>query len=211
MGAGLAGKNALNTIVIHPLALIGVGNVVGGFRAHELLRPRSRDARAVGAEISFPVANHAALRREDTTSIFNLACNCCGCAVGQDHESKSRRDTLQDIDMTQRSFIYITGMIGLAFAIAFAVLVLPSLMKDLSIVTALSSGFVNPYSTGFSLDTLSSWLVLTVWIVYEARSSGIRHGWIAILLGLIPGTATGFAFYLILRTIQLRKEAIPLN
>lgn len=109
--------------------------------------------------------------------------------------------------MTQRSFLYIIGAIGLAFTIAFAILVAPSLLNDLSIVTALSSGFVNPYATGFSLDTLSSWLVRTVWIVYEARSSGIKHGWIAILLGLIPGTATGFAVYLILRTMQVGKAS----
>lgn len=109
--------------------------------------------------------------------------------------------------MTQRAFIYIIGAIGLAFTIAFAILVMPSLLNDLSIVTALSAGFVNPYSTGFSLDTLTSWLVLTVWIVYEARSSGIRHGWIAIILGLIPGTATGFAFYLIVRTTQVGKAS----
>lgn len=108
--------------------------------------------------------------------------------------------------MTQRTFIFIIGAIGLAFTIAFTVLVMPSLFNDLSIVTALSAGFVNPYSTGFSLDTLSSWLVLTVWIISEARTSGIRHAWIAILLGLIPGTATGFAAYLILRTMQLGKS-----
>ena len=109
--------------------------------------------------------------------------------------------------MTQRTFIYIIAAIGLAFTIAFAILVMPSLLKDLSIVTALSAGFANPYSTGFSLDTLSSWLVLTMWIIYEARSSGIKHGWIAILLGLIPGTATGFAVYLILRTMQAGKAS----
>lgn len=113
--------------------------------------------------------------------------------------------------MSQRAFVYIIGAIGLAFTLVFAILVMPSLLKDLSIATALSSGFVNPYSTGFSLDTLSSWLVLTVWIIYEARSSGIRHGWIAILLGLIPGTATGFAVYLILRTMQIGTERAPVT
>lgn len=95
--------------------------------------------------------------------------------------------------------------IGLAFTIAFVILVVPSLLKDMSIFSAITAGFVNPYSTGFALDTLTSWLVLTVWIVYEARSTAIKHGWIAILLGLIPGTATGFAFYLVLRTVQLNK------
>lgn len=108
--------------------------------------------------------------------------------------------------MTQQKFLFIMAAIGLAFTMAFAVLVVPALLKDMSIFGAIAAGFVNPYSTGFALDTLTSWLVLTVWIVYEARSSGIKHGWIAILLGLIPGTATGFAFYLILRTAQLRTK-----
>ena len=107
--------------------------------------------------------------------------------------------------MNQRSFLYVMGAIGVAFTMAFAVLVVPSLLKDMNVFSAIAAGFVNPYSTGFALDTLTSWLVLTVWIVYEARSSGIKHGWIAILLGLIPGTATGFAVYLILRTVQLSK------
>ena len=116
------------------------------------------------------------------------------------------RRTAQGTGMTQRSFISIVAAIGVAFTAAFAVLVMPSLLRDRSILDALSAGFVNPYATGFSLDTLSSWLVLTVWIIYEARASGIRHGWIAIALGLIPGTATGLAAYLILRTMQTGTE-----
>ena len=54
---------------------------------------------------------------------------------------------------------------------------------------------------------MSSWLVLTVWIVYEAKALKLKYGWVAVLLGLIPGTVTGFAFYLVLRTIQLRRQA----
>ncbi|WP_369010820.1 DUF2834 domain-containing protein [Klebsiella pneumoniae] len=31
---------------------------------------------------------------------------------------------------------------------------------------------------------------------------GIRHGWVALLLGVVPGVATGFAVYLLIRLNQ---------
>jgi hypothetical protein len=42
-------------------------------------------------------------------------------------------------------------------------------------------------------------VVLTTWVVYEAKTRPVKHGWIAPLLGLVPGVATGFAVYLLLR------------
>ena len=104
--------------------------------------------------------------------------------------------------MNKRSFITLLAIIALGFTVAFSVIVGPHLIKSLDVVGAITAGFVNPYASGFALDTLTSWLVLTVWILYEAKNKDIKHGWIAILLGLIPGTATGFACYLILRTAQ---------
>lgn len=108
--------------------------------------------------------------------------------------------------MTERNFLFVMGAIGVGFAIYFSVTVAPLLIGNLDLPGAIAAGFVNPYSTGFALDTLSSWLVLTVWIVYEARTLNVRYGWVAVLAGLIPGTVTGLALYLILRTVQLRKR-----
>jgi hypothetical protein len=44
--------------------------------------------------------------------------------------------------------------------------------------------------------------VLAIWVLYEARMKGIRHGWIALALGVVPGVATGFGVYLLLRLNQ---------
>lgn len=75
--------------------------------------------------------------------------------------------------------------------------------KDLSLV--LSSGFVNPYATGYSIDLIATWLVLIVWVVYEYKAHRIKHGWVCILLGLVPGVVVGFASYLLLRHSQMSK------
>ena len=107
--------------------------------------------------------------------------------------------------MTERQFLYAVGAVGIAFTLAFSFTVAPLLLQTFDILGAITAGFVNPYSTGFALDTLSSWLVLTIWIAYEAKTLNVRYGWVAVLLGLIPGTVTGLAFYLVLRTVQLKQ------
>ena len=78
-------------------------------------------------------------------------------------------------------------------------IVIPPLIGDPDLLAAISAGFVNPYATGYSLDTIMCWVVLTTWVAYEAKARPVKHGWIAPLLGLVPGVATGFAVYLLLR------------
>jgi hypothetical protein len=51
------------------------------------------------------------------------------------------------------------------------------------------------------------WFVLASWIVYEKAKHGVKHGWIPLLLGLVPGVATGFALYLLIRMRQGRAVA----
>ncbi|PWR25985.1 DUF2834 domain-containing protein [Zavarzinia aquatilis] len=98
-------------------------------------------------------------------------------------------------------------LLGLGFAVAFAVICLPPLIANPDILGALGQGFVNPYSTGYSLDVLTCWAVLAVFVLWERQTLGIRHGWIALALGVAPGVATGFAFYLLLRAHALRGRA----
>lgn len=93
-------------------------------------------------------------------------------------------------------------LIAALFTAAFALVVVPPLLESGDVLGALLAGFVNPYAAGYAMDTISCWCVLTVWVVQEARTKGIRHGWIAVLLGLAPGVATGFAVYLLLRMKQ---------
>lgn len=100
-------------------------------------------------------------------------------------------------------------LIALGFAVAFAVIVGPPLLESRDIVAGLKAGFVNPYATGYSLDAILSWVVLAIWVFHEAGAEKIKHGWIAVVLGAVPGVATGFAVYLLMRSLQLGARARP--
>ena len=71
--------------------------------------------------------------------------------------------------------------------------------KQPDILAAFGAGFVNPYSSGYSADVIACWLILAIWVVYEAKSRSVRHGWVCLVVGVVPGVATGFAAYLLLR------------
>lgn len=92
---------------------------------------------------------------------------------------------------------------ALTFLAVFALVVTPPLLADPDVVGALAAGFVNPYSSGYSADVLACWVILSAWIVYERQTMAIRHGWVCIALGLIPGVAVGFSLYLLMRMRQL--------
>lgn len=104
--------------------------------------------------------------------------------------------------MSTTAFRVFLVFLAIGFAVAFAVVVVPPLVESRDIVAAFVAGFVNPFSSGYAIDAIMCWLVLAVWVVYEARSQGIKHGWVALFLGAIPGVATGFAIYLLLRMNQ---------
>jgi hypothetical protein len=95
--------------------------------------------------------------------------------------------------------------LGGGFAVAFALIVLPPLLREPDVLGAFAAGFVNPYASGYALDAILCWCVLAVWVIHEARTAGVRHGWIALVLGVVPGVATGFAVYLLLRLSQRRN------
>lgn len=92
------------------------------------------------------------------------------------------------------------AVIGVGFAVAFAGIVVPALVRDGGdVLGGLAGGFVNPYSSGYSLDVLCCWAVLAVWVLVDRRELQVRHGWVCLVLGVVPGVATGFAAYLLLR------------
>ena len=94
------------------------------------------------------------------------------------------------------------------FTALFALWCIPPMIANPDVIGAFAAGFVNPYASGYAADTLACWVILTVWIVYERRTLGIRHGLWCIALGLVPGVAVGFAFYLLLRMRQLRQREV---
>lgn len=106
--------------------------------------------------------------------------------------------------MSLGTFRTLLVLLGGAFAVAFCIIVVPPLLASGDIVGAALGGFVNPYASGYSLDTILCWCVLAVWVLHERQTLGMRGGWIALLLGLVPGVATGFAYYLFVRTRQLK-------
>ncbi len=91
---------------------------------------------------------------------------------------------------------------ALAFLGVFALVVMPPLAVHPDVPGAFAAGFVNPYASGYSADVLACWVILSAWILFERRHLGIRHGWMCIVLGMVPGVAVGFAAYLLLRTRQ---------
>lgn len=93
------------------------------------------------------------------------------------------------------------------FTLLFTIWIIPPLIADPDVIGAFAAGFVNPYSSGYSADVLACWVILAAWIAYEAKTLGIRHGWICALLGIIPGVAVGFALYLLVRLKQLRERS----
>ncbi|MBL8940789.1 MAG: DUF2834 domain-containing protein [Archangium sp.] len=109
--------------------------------------------------------------------------------------------------MTLATFRALLVVLGSTFAVAFTIICVPPLLQTPDVIGALAGGFVNPFATGYSLDTIFCWFVLGAWVAYEAKAHGVRHGWVAVVLGVVPGVATGFAVYLLLRTRQRAGES----
>lgn len=104
--------------------------------------------------------------------------------------------------------IFQTGLAVIAalFTICFLILVVPPLVQNFDPIGAFAGGFVNPFSSGYALDVIFTWLALALWVFYESKTKGIKHGWIALALGVVPGVAVGLAFYIYIRSVSLEKN-----
>ncbi len=116
----------------------------------------------------------------------------------------ARREDTEGTETSTLAFEGLYALVGGAFAVAFAVLVVPAVLETGDVVGAFAAGFVNPFASGYALDAICCALLLALWVIYERRHHGIRHGWIAIPLSFAPGVATAFAVYLVLRSRQGR-------
>ena len=108
--------------------------------------------------------------------------------------------------MSDRGFRVAVIAVGLAFTALFSGLVVPPLIDDPDILGAFGAGFVNPYASGYSADVIACWVILAIWIVFEARSRSVKHGWLCLVVGVVPGVAVGFAAYLVLRSNQIAEH-----
>lgn len=91
------------------------------------------------------------------------------------------------------------------FLAVFVLYVLPAALDQGDIIKAFAAGFVNPFASGYAMDAIACGLILFFWILFEAKQYGIRHGWICIILSVIPGVAVGLALYLLMRHKQLSR------
>lgn len=112
----------------------------------------------------------------------------------------------------QHSLFHIS-LVGIAFAFSlfFFVTIGPALIENPDLIAGIMGGFVNPFASGYATDVILCAVVLALWVVHDARQHGIKHGWICIVLSLVPGVVVGFALYLIIRERQLTKEQAPHN
>lgn len=110
--------------------------------------------------------------------------------------------------MTDTAFRWFNAVIGLGFTVAFVVIVVPALIADGDVLGGFAAGFVNPYASGYSTDVFFCYFALLGWVVFERQRYGVRHGWICLALGVVPGVATGMALYLIVRAGQLETRSI---
>lgn len=108
--------------------------------------------------------------------------------------------------MTEAAFRASIIAAAMVFLGVFVAVVIPPLIAEPDVVGAFAAGFVNPYASGYSTDTLACWAILSAWILYERRTYRVRHGLWCIALGIVPGVAVGFALYLLLRMRQLSCE-----
>lgn len=104
--------------------------------------------------------------------------------------------------MNEKVFNLSLILVAVVFTLIFCVLIIPPLIENPDILGAFAAGFVNPYASGYSTDVFCCWVILLIWVIYEYPK--IKHGWVSLLLGIVPGVAVGFAVYLILRTKQMK-------
>ena len=105
--------------------------------------------------------------------------------------------------MSYTSFKILMCVAAISFTAIFFIVVLPPFFENPDIIGAIGAGFVNPYASGYSIDVIFCWYILTFWVFYEAKAFSVKHGWVCLLLGIFPGVAVGFALYLIIRHAQV--------
>lgn len=107
--------------------------------------------------------------------------------------------------MSESAFTIVLWTAAVVFTAIFAIVVVPPLIANPDVIGAFAAGFVNPYASGYSLDVIVCWGILAAWVAFEARTYRVRHGWLCLLLGLVPGVAVGFALYLLIRRKQVHE------
>ena len=110
--------------------------------------------------------------------------------------------------VSEKLFRRLLLLVALSFSAVFAVLIIPPLLANPDIIAAAAGGFVNPFAAGYATDVILCWVVLAIRVIFERQRYQIRGGWLALVLGVVPGVAVGFALYLLMRQRQLKGSGI---
>ncbi len=105
--------------------------------------------------------------------------------------------------MNEKQFRLVILAVAVSFTALFCVVVVPPLVDNPDVLGAFAAGFDNPYASGYSADVVACWLILAAWVAFDAKSKLVKHGWLCLVLGLVPGVAVGLAAYLLLRMRQV--------
>jgi hypothetical protein len=108
------------------------------------------------------------------------------------------------ISFAQKKLLFGISFFAAVFLAVFFVVAVPATIADGDIIGAFAAGFVNPYAAAYSTDVFMCWAILACWVIYERTVYKVQHGWLALLLGAVPGVAFGFALYLFMRMTQGR-------
>lgn len=111
------------------------------------------------------------------------------------------------VDLVMNNNVFKTLLLTLAagFTLLFAVIVIPAFIQEPNILAAFGAGFVNPFSSGYSLDVFFCYAILALWIIYDAKAYSVKYGWLCLIVGAVPGVAVGFALYLFIRQQQVKE------
>lgn len=110
--------------------------------------------------------------------------------------------------MNEKTFKLSLALFAAIFLAVFIFYVSPNALADGDIIGSFAAGFVNPYATGYSIDVIMCWFIMSAWILYERQQYGYKYGYLCIALGMMPGAAVGFALYLYLRMKQQTPQAV---
>lgn len=108
------------------------------------------------------------------------------------------------MSFAQQKLLMAISVCAAIFLAVFFILAVPAAIADGDIIGAFAAGFVNPFAAAYSTDVIMCWAILASWVIYERTVYCVRHGWVALLLGIVPGVAFGFALYLFIRMTQGR-------
>jgi hypothetical protein len=111
--------------------------------------------------------------------------------------------------MTNFTYKAALVFIAVSFTLFFAVTILPPLIENFDVFGAIAAGFVNPFASGYSTGVILCWCVLASWVFHEAKTHSTKHGWVCLVLGLVPGVVVGFSLYLILRHYHFTPSTNP--